>query len=153
VDLSAYRTVSLLFQVSGGVKSSLWRRFAVSARYNLTGASDSLSLFQIPVWGTDTLAANGHQVANGTVPLLVALSDGEFPVLLTNTATTTAGASLVASLPQGKMVPLTIIGGGTMLWPGQCSFRIRSIGQQAVIGGTGNPRPPRLKVWVLGTPL
>lgn len=152
VDLSPYRTVVLMFQVSGGVSSSEWRRFAVHPRYNFNGAVDSLSLFTMPVAGSDTLTATGRQVASGTMPLSNALGDGEFLVTLTTSATTTADANIRASLPQGKEVYLSLPG-GARAWPSSCSFRIRSIGQEKVVGGAGNPRPPRLRVWVRGSAL
>lgn len=142
VNLSAYKTVALLFQLTGpGTNQQL--RFAVNARYNLGGASDSLSLFSIPCL-PDTVASTGIAAARGTAPAAAACGSEEFPVSITNTQ----GPSFTGptnSLPQGKVVYLTLPQGAA--WPSSCSFRIRYIGRQAA----GNT--PTVRVWVMGTPL
>lgn len=139
VDLSGYRTVALLFQIT---KNGLndWNRYAVSARYNLGGLSDSLSLFALPV----SSALDTMTTTLGSVPGAAAPGYGEFTVTLPMTGTLTAAAS--HSLPQGKVVWLTVPQG--FAWPSRCSFRIRNIGREGTVSVS-----PTIRVWVMGTPL
>ena len=137
VDLSSYRTVALLIQCGGAPNA--WQRFAVNARYNLGGLSDSLSLFTIPVAAYDDSISTYGGATRTTFPAVGALGAGEFAVTIPHTGPATAAAT--QSLPQGKIVFLTVPEG--FVWPASCSFRFRNIGRAAA-------NTPDLRVWVMG---
>ena len=147
VDLSSYRTVALLFQISGHATNT-WTTFAVNARYNLNGQSDSLSLFTIPCVASDSSYAGAQSQGGisprGTLPAVGNFGDGEFPVTITNTVNT--GGAATQSLPQGRLVWLTVPNGPGFTWPSQCSFRIRNILRPVALSGALTVR-----VWVMGT--
>jgi len=145
IDLSGYRTVALLVQV-GQLSTNNWQRFAVNARYNLSGLSDSLSLFTLPV----TAAAYDDSVlfigpaSRVTGPAVGAIGVGEFPITIV--ATNTGASAASRSLPQGKVIWLTVPPG--FVWPSRCSFRFANIGRTLSTGTN-----PTLRVWVMGTAL
>ena len=141
VDLSAYRNVSLLVQISG-TSTNNWQRFAVHARYNLGGAADSLSLFTIPVstWDDSVVAVGAASRVTGAAAGV--LASGEFPVTILRTAD--GALASTRSLPQAKVVPLTVPQG--FVWPSRCSFRFTNIGRTLA-------NTPTVRVWVMGTPL
>lgn len=142
VDLSRYRTVALLVQVSG-TSTNNWQRLAFHARYNLGGLSDSLSLFSLPVVVFDDSTSVSTAATRVTGTSAGAIGAGEFPVTIVRT--NDGATSSTASIPQGKCVPLTI-GGGARAWPSRCSFRIRNIGRTLA-------NTPTIRVWVMGTAL
>lgn len=143
VDLSGYRTVALLVQV-GGMSTNNWQRFAVNARYNLSGLSDSLSLFSIPVMVHDDSAlvsVPAGRIAGAAAGVLAA---HEFPITIV--ATNNGATASTRSLPQGKVVYLSVPPG--FVWPARCSFRFANIGR--TLSTFTNPT---LRVWVMGTAL
>jgi len=139
VDLSSYRTVALMFQVTSNGPND-WLRLAVNARYNLAGLSDSLSLFSLPATANDDSSAVSGPLLRTSVPSVAACGAGEFPVTV---LLTTGDAAKTQSLPQGKVVFLTVPSG--FVWPSRCSFRIRNIGRE------GAAVTPTIRVWVMGT--
>lgn len=145
VDLSGYRTVALLVQVSSGAAAtgSAIQRFAFHARYNLAGASDSLSLFSLPVVAQDSVYAHAAPFTPGVGTTAAACGSTEFPVTITTTGN--AGLASTASIPQGRVVYLTLPQ-GAIGWPSRCSFRIRNIARTVA-------NTPTVRVWVMGTPL
>lgn len=140
VDLSGYRTVALLIQMNqNGIND--WNRFAINARYNMAGLDDSLSLFTLPVAAYDDSVGAALALTRTTKPTAAICGSGEFAV----TIPLDGGAATTRSLPQGKVVYLTLPYG--MAWPARCSFRIANIGRE------GTAVTPTVRVWVMGTPL
>lgn len=141
VDLSSYRTVALMFQISRNGPND-WISLAVSPRYNFAGASDSLSIFTIPVSVFDDSLTSTMPTNRRTTPTAAGIGAGEFSVIVSTGPDLAAAAR---STPQGKVVPLAVPAG--FIWPSSCSFRIANTGREAAAVS------PTIRVWVTGTAL
>ena len=159
-DLSGYRQVYILVQTSLNKNPGGWNKYAVNFRYQLGGASDSTSLFTMPVAlravGDSTFlssAASVYWPSYGTGPSATAAGRGECVMTLVTTGS--AGLAGSKSLPQGQMFLLELPGGNPVFPAGTVTMRIRRIAQAIANSTTtaGNPRPPKLNIWVLGTAL